>query len=177
MSNSRNWKDIAELIGIAAIVASLVFVGLQMRQAQEIAIVESRSQLTDRKIGLAELVKGSGSVWKRGLDSDELSDGENMEFLAIAEAVRTHYSTNFIRWNRIGPVDPQIAAKDYAYALYMHPGLRAIWNREDKSDHVRDSMLDVPSVPSPFDDSVSRYLEKLDSIESPLQAERLYVFW
>ena len=29
---STNWKDIAELIGIAAIVASLVFVGLQMRQ-------------------------------------------------------------------------------------------------------------------------------------------------
>ena len=29
---STNWKDVAELIGIAAIVASLVFVGLQMRQ-------------------------------------------------------------------------------------------------------------------------------------------------
>lgn len=35
---TRNWKDIAELIGIAAIVASLMFVGLQMQQSQEIAI-------------------------------------------------------------------------------------------------------------------------------------------
>ncbi len=35
---SRNWKDIAELIGIGAIVASLIFVGLQMQQSQEIAI-------------------------------------------------------------------------------------------------------------------------------------------
>ncbi len=34
----RNWKDIAELIGIAAIVASLIFVGLQMQQSQEIAV-------------------------------------------------------------------------------------------------------------------------------------------
>lgn len=34
---SMNWKDIAELVGIAAIVASLVFVGLQMRQDQVIA--------------------------------------------------------------------------------------------------------------------------------------------
>jgi hypothetical protein len=33
-----NWKDIAELIGIAAIVASLIFVGLQMQQSQEIAM-------------------------------------------------------------------------------------------------------------------------------------------
>ena len=35
-----DWKSIAELIGIAAIVASLLFVGLQMRQSQEIAIAE-----------------------------------------------------------------------------------------------------------------------------------------
>ncbi len=33
-----HWKDIAELIGIAAIVASLIFVGLQMQQSQEIAM-------------------------------------------------------------------------------------------------------------------------------------------
>ena len=34
---TNNWKDTAELIGIAAIVASLIFVGLQMRQTQVIA--------------------------------------------------------------------------------------------------------------------------------------------
>jgi len=32
--NPVNWKDIAELIGVAAIIGSLVFVGLQMRQQQ-----------------------------------------------------------------------------------------------------------------------------------------------
>jgi hypothetical protein len=33
-----NWRAYAELIGIAAIVASLIFVGLQLKQSQEIAI-------------------------------------------------------------------------------------------------------------------------------------------
>ena len=32
-----NWKDIAELVGVAAIVASLVFVGIQMQQSHDIA--------------------------------------------------------------------------------------------------------------------------------------------
>ncbi len=32
------WKTIAELVGMATIVASLIFVGLQLKQAQEIAI-------------------------------------------------------------------------------------------------------------------------------------------
>ena len=35
--NTTNWRETAELIGIAAIVASLVFVGLQMKQTHEIA--------------------------------------------------------------------------------------------------------------------------------------------
>jgi len=35
---ATSWKDVAELIGIAAIVASLIFVGLQMKQSQDIAI-------------------------------------------------------------------------------------------------------------------------------------------
>ena len=34
---SVSWKDIAELVGIAAIVASLIFLGLQMQQAERLA--------------------------------------------------------------------------------------------------------------------------------------------
>ena len=35
---SSSWKDYVEIIGIAAIVASLIFVGLQMKQSQQIAL-------------------------------------------------------------------------------------------------------------------------------------------
>ena len=35
-----NWRELAEILGIAAIVASLVFVGMQLRQEQEIALAE-----------------------------------------------------------------------------------------------------------------------------------------
>ena len=35
--NRANWKEIAEFVGIIAIVASLIFVGLQLNQEQEIA--------------------------------------------------------------------------------------------------------------------------------------------
>ena len=44
---TNNWKDIAELVGIAAIVASLVFVGLQMRQSQGIAIANQYQNRAD----------------------------------------------------------------------------------------------------------------------------------
>ena len=44
---SKSWKDTAELIGITAIVASLIFVGLQMRQSQEIAIADQYQDRAD----------------------------------------------------------------------------------------------------------------------------------
>ena len=45
----EDWKDTAELIGIVAIVASLVFVGLQLRQSHEIALAtqyQARAEAT-----------------------------------------------------------------------------------------------------------------------------------
>lgn len=44
-----DWKDSAELIGIVAIVASLVFVGLQLRQSHDIALAtqyQARAEAT-----------------------------------------------------------------------------------------------------------------------------------
>ena len=35
---NASWKDIAEVFGFAAIVASLIFVGLELRQSQRIAV-------------------------------------------------------------------------------------------------------------------------------------------
>lgn len=37
----QNWKDIVELLGMAAIIASLVFVGYQLKQDREIAVAEA----------------------------------------------------------------------------------------------------------------------------------------
>ena len=44
------WKDIAELVGIGAIVASLLFVGLQMKQSQDIAIAAQYQARADTVI-------------------------------------------------------------------------------------------------------------------------------
>ena len=35
---NANWKNIIEVFGISAIVGSLIFVGLELRQAQQIAM-------------------------------------------------------------------------------------------------------------------------------------------
>jgi len=63
--NFANWKDIAELVGIAAIVASLIFVGLQMKQSQDIAIASqyhARAALSVQNFN-AEMESGDLKFW------------------------------------------------------------------------------------------------------------------
>ena len=56
---ATNWKGIAELVGITAIIGSLVFVGLQLKQSQDIAIAaqyHDRAALAVENFhGMAEL--------------------------------------------------------------------------------------------------------------------------
>ncbi len=40
--NNSDWKNTAEMIGIAAIVASLVFVGLELKQSRDLAIATAK---------------------------------------------------------------------------------------------------------------------------------------
>jgi len=46
------WKEIAEFVGIAAIVASLVFVGLELRQSRQIAVADIYQQRSSMLIDL-----------------------------------------------------------------------------------------------------------------------------
>lgn len=49
---AASWKDIVEFVGIAAIVASLIFVGLQMKQTQEIALSAAYQARADSSLAI-----------------------------------------------------------------------------------------------------------------------------
>ena len=70
---STNWKDTAELIGIAAIVASLVFVGLQMMQARDIAISDGNLANAANKIEGNNAIVQNPDIWARGNAGEELN--------------------------------------------------------------------------------------------------------
>jgi hypothetical protein len=74
--NRTYWKDIAELVGIAAIVASLIFVGLQMRQDRTIAESESYIDAASQITELNQLISDNKDIWVKGLDGDELTAEE-----------------------------------------------------------------------------------------------------
>jgi hypothetical protein len=57
-----NWKEVAELVGIVAIVLSLLFVGTQIRQEQNIALAQIFADFDDTQIEWARLVAENKDV-------------------------------------------------------------------------------------------------------------------
>ncbi len=86
---NTDWKSIAELLGIAAIVASLMFVGLQMRQSQEIALSQTHSERSGMIVGqimsVAENPYFLSALAKRAAGNpDEVTPIEHQALLMIA---------------------------------------------------------------------------------------------
>jgi uncharacterized membrane protein YecN with MAPEG domain len=71
---ASKWKDFAELIGITAIVLSLVFVGLQLRQSQVIAQSDIALQELESTIEAHGQINDYVDVWISGLAGKKLSD-------------------------------------------------------------------------------------------------------
>ncbi len=109
MSNT-NWKDIVELVGISAIVASLIFVGLQMKQSQEIALSQAFQLRSDTSIDVLLATTENPtyiSGLRKGRAGEPLSEDEKgvmrqyvLVFLYMWENLHYQYVNGFIEKDR-----------------------------------------------------------------------------
>jgi len=83
---TTKWKDIAELIGISAIVASLVFVGVQVRQSQSAANVSQLQSYGEMSLAVRALIIEHADVWQRACADEELSPAESVQANQIMRA-------------------------------------------------------------------------------------------
>ncbi len=88
---NTNWKDIAELVGIAAIVASLVFVGLQMRQDHVFARSELGAGSFESLASLRQEMTGPefAATYAKMLEQPEqLTTAEQLQVNAYLDAAK-----------------------------------------------------------------------------------------
>ena len=172
-----NWKGVAEFIGITAIVASLIFVGLQMQQEQEIAIAETGGSLSEEKVNLSILVGQNMEIWTKGLEGDKLSADEHGLFIGLLSAVEMHHQRRFLRWRGIGPGNPDVIARRFAYALYVFPGMRGAYAADIEFVNAMDNATGDDMSIRPWKSSVLSSLAKLDKDKPTIPVHKSYIFW
>jgi hypothetical protein len=127
-----SWKGVAELFGITAIVASLIFVGVQLRQDRQIAFAEygqSTSAIrAELDIALAEhaevLVKSNAGI--------ELSEKEHAILVSLTQALWRATQIDYLERSRLGEDNPQFMTNILAVFLFRNPGARKIWMDESE---------------------------------------------
>jgi hypothetical protein len=126
--NGAKLREWLEIVGILAVVASLVFVGLEIRQSSRAAYDESISSDYGSIVSVEAAIVENADVWLRGCRAKELSDVERMKF--------THLYTmyefmHFMRWlrdiNGVGVGTEELALDNMAWNLYRSEGLMREW--------------------------------------------------
>ena len=156
----ERWKDIAELIGIAAIVASLVFVGLQMQQTEDVARYELFSTAVT-PVDVATLVSQNRAIWLKGCAGVELDEEEWLTFIQVADIVTILRNSAWARGRLIeSSLGPEREVYRMALDLHSNSGLRKAWEARRSHAHQRNEF--VGHSDSSFSFVVEEMLEELE---------------
>lgn len=150
--------NIAEIIGTLALIISLVFVGLQIRQ-----------NTAQTKLAAAQAVHDNYAGWYTSMQSDPilltittkgmqdysvLSPSERAQFIAVFMAFTSHSQNAFYKF-RDGSLSPELwQAWVYVSMNFLNtPGGKAFWKERDYvfsqpyQDYVRDVILTTTPHP------------------------------
>ena len=139
---SGNWKDIAELIGIAAIVASLLFVGIQLQQDRRIALSDSLSNWSDRADTISELISDNAVVWNKACLGQQLTAEERTIASQILARLVAHKNFTWTIYRAgLAQTSDDSQAEQLAEMAWRYPGVRAMlqemWAKREEMDAIR----------------------------------------
>ena len=166
---SVSWKGMIEFLGIAAIVASLIFVGLQLQQEQRIASIEAGFNLVESFYEQRNGTIENADTWVKGNAGEmELSPPEAVTYKALIRKQWAHAFWTTHALKQLGN-DQNVEVHDFAGFLYRNPGARRMWETwMTVENEYRKKLMPVP-VGLDMMDIVFSDLEKLQQLDSPKQ--------
>ena len=161
---NMDWRKTAELIGVLVLVISLIFVGLQMKQTNDVAFMELDTAMVGTAVDIAELIATNPVVWVKGNAGEELTESEHAVYIETLSAMNTRLVVMESHASQLGRDDiSHLIRRDWAAFLHQNPGARRAWlSREDNLIQYR--RLTAPDAGdfSGWRDSIQSELEALD---------------
>jgi hypothetical protein len=165
----RNWKEVVELVGIAAIVASLVFVGLQLRQEEKVAVAQTVQAFSQANADLRISALEHAELLAKGNRGEDLSDGEWIILQELLQIREGHMVMQGAAYRILGREFDTLPLR-FAAFLHRNPAARTAWER---NAHNTETQIDPLREPEDMEDSyrdgsgafrqsVREFLQRLD---------------
>ena len=123
---------IAQIVSALAVIGSLIFVGVQLRQATN-AVRASTSQAHSTTYhAIVENIVENGDfarIWREGLaDFDSVSADKRVRFVAQVSALFRYYESSRVQWLR-GQLDQEhwFSIERQVESLAAQPGIQSWW--------------------------------------------------
>ena len=160
----KKFNKVAELVGIVALIASLVFVGMEIRQSQLIALTEVDAANSIASIELASLINDSSDVWGRGIAGEDLDDAETETFRNIIIALSDRNWAMQHQLRMLGDDEnADTIVHDFAAFLHQRPGARSVWSKRESKLKEDRSLLNPKNLnASPYVEMVMANFKALD---------------
>lgn len=124
---------LSQIISALAVVASLIFVGVQLRQNTEaVRASSSQAHSTTYHALIASIIDDDeqfARIWRQALaDLGSLDDDETVRFFAFASALFRFFESSRVQWQR-GQLDHEHwhTIEQQAISLSVQPGIQEFW--------------------------------------------------
>ena len=157
-----NWKVGTEIVGILAVVGSLLFVGLQLKQSQDIALSELRLSLLSAEVELSGSISDHADVWRKGLAGEGLEKTEEVLFKTLFQNYAGLAWTEQWQYEQFEQYGAQrVSVSLFAQFLDANPGARKVWT-DETAEMYEKLRQQVPGFRDPFRDMTLGFLETMD---------------
>ena len=158
-----NWKVVAELIGIVAIVGSLLFVGIQLRQEQTIAFAEINQSAVESYVSVNAFIAEHAGVLVRSNAGEQLTDEEALIINRIVHSLHIKFRIEAAMRRSLGDSEG-MAPKLFAIFLFNNPGAFRVWLELSEDEEEQYSLLSGGSVY--VSDFRTEVLDALDQLKN-----------
>ena len=168
-----NWKDITELVGLVAIVASLIFLAFEIRQAKNVAV--SAADMAHSQVVMARqsLINEHPEIWAKGNSGAELNEADTVIFENLVNAKMTQAFNDWHSYDLLGDDETsEVIMNDFAGWLFRNPEARRVWwEHEMTLNKYRELLNPEGNRFSGYVESIKSDLEKLDQLGAKSKSE------
>jgi len=128
-----DWSAIGEIVGAIAVVISLIYVGVQVKQnttATRVVTTQAHVESWNHVVSVLCQSSETASTWHQGLqDLSRLEGGQRVQFFAQLSMVNRYYEASYLEWSS-GVLDERLwgGLREMLVDSMSYPGAREWWS-------------------------------------------------
>ena len=167
---SPDWKETAELIGLFAILASLIIVVMELQQQEKLLDLDMRNSMVSSTVAVNEQIIDHADIWVRGNAGEDLNTIEFEIYQRMFISFNDNSFQTYFIFRELYPEQKEQVLSQYAGFLSRNPGAYRVWiDRERQLNADRTAVNPRETITSDWIELIDRTIATIRSSQSTVE--------